>query len=113
MDLWYYRTERLRRSVPREKREPQAGPASCSSDRASKEPDAGGDAVIQAEPETRETDKGEGSLGLPGSKSVARAEGEARNRGGPESPGGLGPGTQEQREGVPGSASGVGSTPSI
>lgn len=110
MDLWYYRTERLRRSVPREKREPQAGPASCLSDRASKEPDAGGDAVSQAEPNTRRTETGEVLPGLPGSKSVARAEGEARNRGGPESPGGLGPGTQEQREEVPGSASGVGST---
>ena len=29
---------------------------------------------------------GEGEAGLPGSKSVARAEGDARNRGGPESP---------------------------
>lgn len=113
MDLWYYRTERLRRSVPREKREPPAGPASCLSDRASKEPDAGGDAVDQAEPKTGETDKGEVTQGLPGSKSVARAEGEARNRGGPESPGGLSPGTQEQREEVSGSASGVGSTHSI
>lgn len=113
MDLWYYRTERLRRSVLREKREPQAGSASCSSDRASKEPDAGGDAVFQAEPNTRASEKGEDAQGLPGSKSVARAEGEARNRGGPESSGGVGPGTQEQREGVPGGATGVGSTHSI
>ena len=86
MDLWFYRVERPSRSVPREKREPQAGPASCLSNSASKDPDASGDGVIIPEPKTETTATGEGVEGLPGSKSVARAEGDARNRGGPESP---------------------------
>jgi hypothetical protein len=38
------------------------------------------------EPNTERPAKGEGVEGLPGSESVARAEGGARNRGGPESP---------------------------
>ncbi len=45
MDLWFYRGERPSRSVPRERREPQAGPASCLSNSASKEQDASGDGV--------------------------------------------------------------------
>src|ERR1035438_5936827 len=38
VDLWYYRVEQPSRSVPRETREPQAGPASCLSHSASKVP---------------------------------------------------------------------------
>ena len=50
-------------------------------------PDAGGDAVsIDSEPKTETTATGEVVEGLPGSKSVARAEGSPRNRGGPQSP---------------------------
>ena len=45
VDLWFYRGERPSRSVPRERREPQAGPASCLSNSASKEQDASGDGV--------------------------------------------------------------------
>ena len=86
VDLWFYRVERPSRSVPREKREPQAGPASCLSNSASKEQDASGDGVSLPEPNTETTATGEGVEGLPGSKSVARAEGDAWNRGGPESP---------------------------
>jgi len=47
--------------------------------------DAGGDAVESAEPNIGASRKGEDATSLPGSKSVARAEGDARNWGGPES----------------------------
>ena len=86
MDLWFYRSERLSRSVPREKREPQAGPASCLSDSASKELNASGTGVSLPEPNTEPSAKGEFGSGLPGSKSVARVEGSTRNEGRPESP---------------------------
>jgi len=86
VDLWFYRVERPSRSVSREKREPQAGAASCLSDSASKVPNASGDAVILAEPKTEVTAQGEVTVGLPGSKSVARAEGNTSNEGGPEGP---------------------------
>src|SRR6058998_3698717 len=86
VDLWYYRVKRPSRSVSRDKREPQAGPASCLSDSASKVQDASGDGVCLPEPKTKTPVIGEGVEGLPGSKSVARAEADARNRGGPESP---------------------------
>ena len=82
--LWYYRVEQPSRSVPRETREPQAGPASCLSHSASKVLAASGDGVCLSEPNTERPATGEGLEGLPGSKSVARAEGDARNRGGPE-----------------------------
>jgi len=85
VDLWFYRVERPSRSVPREKREPQAGPASCLSNSATKVPDASGDGVFISEPKTEATAQGEGVEDLPGSKSVARVEGDASNRGGPES----------------------------
>jgi hypothetical protein len=84
VDLWFYRVERPSRSVPRERREPQAGPASCLSNSASKLPIASGDGVCLPEPKTERPAYGEGLEGWPGSKSVARAEGGARNRGGPE-----------------------------
>jgi RNA-directed DNA polymerase len=84
-DLWYRRNERLARSVLREKREPQAGPASCLSNPASKEYDASGEGVICPETNTEATAKGEVVEGLPESESVARVEGDTRNEGGPES----------------------------
>jgi RNA-directed DNA polymerase len=86
VDLWFHRVERPSRSVPRETREPQAGPASCLSNSASKDLAASGDGVIIPEPKTDTPVPGEGVEGLPGSESVARAEGGARNRGDPESP---------------------------
>ncbi len=82
--LWVNRVERPTRSVPREKREPQAGVASCLSNSASKEPDASGEGVNLLEPKTETTATGEVVEGLPGSKSVARAEGDTRNEGGLE-----------------------------
>src|ERR1017187_4234303 len=82
--LWYYRVEQPLRSVPRETREPQAGPASCLSNSASKVLAASGDGVCLPEPKIETSAPGEGVESLPGSKSVARAEGDARNRGGPE-----------------------------
>ena len=84
MDLWFFRVTRPARSVPTGRREPQAGPASGLSNSASKVPNASGDGVCQTGPNTDPTESGEGGAGLPGSKSVARAEGDARNRGGPE-----------------------------
>ena len=86
MDLWFHRFERPGRSVPRERREPQAGPASCLSHSASKDYCASGDGFNSPESNTEATVQGEVAEGLPGSESVARAEGNTRNEGGPESP---------------------------
>jgi RNA-directed DNA polymerase len=85
VDLKSGKIERLTRSVPRETREPQAGPASCLSDTASKGVDASGDGFELSEPNMEAPDTGEGVDSSPGSKSVARAEGLARNPGDPES----------------------------
>ena len=113
MDLWYYRDERPSRSVSRDKREPQAGPASRLSNSASKAADASGDGVSVSEPKTEMPEYGEGVAGLPGSKSVARAEADARNRGGPESPCRTNyesqAGRAAQRQEAPSDAPGVGS----
>src|SRR5258708_16324632 len=84
--LLYFGLKRPSRSVSGEKREPQAGVASCLSNAASKEQCASGDGVSLPEPKTKTPVEGEGAEGLPGSESVARAEADARNRGGPESP---------------------------
>src|SRR3990170_1256520 len=81
VDLWFYRGEQLSRSVPREKREPQAGPASRLSNSASKVQEASGDGVCLPEPNTKTAAQGEAVEGLPGSKSVARVEGSTRNEG--------------------------------
>jgi hypothetical protein len=81
-ELWFFRNEQLSRSVPREKREPQAGVASCLSNTASKELSASGDGFCLPEPKTEATATGEVAEGLPGSKSVARAKGNTRNEGG-------------------------------
>src|SRR6266496_5936645 len=86
VDLRFFRVKRPSRSVSRDKREPQAGPASRLSNSASIVQDASGDGVCLPEPKTKTPGDGEGVEGLPGSKSVARAEADARNRGGPESP---------------------------
>ena len=86
VELGSYRVERPSRSVPRETREPQAGPASCLSHSASKVPDASGDTFIPVEPRTETAAPGEAVEGLPGSQSVARAEGDTRNERGPEGP---------------------------
>ncbi len=84
--MWFYRAEQPSRSVPKNKCEPQTGTASCLSNTASREENASGDGVGFPEPKMERTAKGEVLEGLPGSKSVARTEGNARNRGGPESP---------------------------
>ena len=60
MDLRDYRGERPSRSVPRDKREPQAGPASRLSNSASKAADASGDGVSVPEPNTETPVCGEG-----------------------------------------------------
>src|ERR1039458_3833832 len=89
VDLRYYRVEQPLRSVPRETREPQAGPASCLSNSASKVLAASGDGVCLSEPNTERPAPGEGLESLPGSKSVARAEercARERSRTDPRSP---------------------------
>ena len=86
VDLWFYRVERLKGSVSREKHEPQGGAASSLSNSASIVPNASGEGVIPPEPRTEVTAFGEVALGLPGSESVARAEGNTSNEGGPEGP---------------------------
>src|SRR6266576_1285819 len=117
VDLWYFRVKRPSRSVPRDKREPQAGPASRLSNSASIVQGASGDGVCLPEPETQTPVKGEGVEGLPGSKSVARAEADARNRGGPESPCRTNyegqAGRAAQRQEAPSGTPGVGSAHSI
>ena len=85
MDLWFYRKERLSRSVSTAKREPQAGPASSLSNSASRNSTASGEGVVLSESNTKSPVRGEGEAGLPGSKSVARAEGSIWNEGIPAS----------------------------
>jgi retron-type reverse transcriptase len=117
VDLWYYRNKRRDGSVFREKHEPQAGPASCLSNTASKVPDASGETVRFVEPNTKATGKGEVAEGLPGSKSVARAEESASNEGDPDSPCRTNnegqAGRPEQRQGALAGGSGVGLAHSI
>ena len=85
VDLWYYRTERRLRSIPRERREPQAGPASGLSNSASTVSKTQTERPsFWSNPKSKPPEQGEGAESLPGSKSVARAEENARNRGGPE-----------------------------
>lgn len=117
VDLLFYRNERLSRSVPRETHEPQAGPASCQSDSASKGSYASGDGVVMPEPKTDPSARGEDVEGLPGSQSVAREEGSTWNRGGPGSPCRTNcegqAGKAAQRQGAPSDPPGVGLVHSI
>ena len=112
VDLWFYRKERLSRSVSTGKREPQAGPASGLSNSASRRITASGQGVFVSESNTNPSVHGKDGEGLPGSESVARAEGNTWNEGDPKSPcrtnyeGQAGRGAQPK--GVPSSASGVG-----
>ena len=112
VDLLFYRKERPSRSVSRDKREPQAGPASGLSNAASKSSSASGDDVMLSESNTDRSVNGKDGEGLPGSESVARAEGNARNRGGPESPCRTNcegqAGRRAQRQGAPSDPPGVG-----
>src|SRR5216117_2656535 len=86
VDLQYYRTERWRRSVLRNNREPQAGPATGLSNSASKLLTANGDGVLLSASNTETAASSQAEEGLPGSKSVASGEGNTRNGGGPASP---------------------------
>ncbi len=116
-DLWYFRAKRPARSVSRETREPQAGPASCLSNSASKGSNASEDGLVLPELNIDTPASGEGVEGLPGSKSVAHAEGNARNRGGPGDTCGTNyegqAGKRAQRQEVPSSGPGVGLAHSI
>src|SRR5437879_6399791 len=60
VELRHRRVERPSRSVSRDKREPQAGPASRLSNSASKGSDASGDGVLMPEPKTKTPADGEG-----------------------------------------------------
>lgn len=106
------RDEQPSGSVPREKREPQAGAASGLSYSASKGLNAGGEAVNLAEPSIDMPAKGEGTESLPGSKRVARVEGDTRNEGGPENSCRTNcecqAGTEAQRQEAPPGVPGVG-----
>ena len=84
--LWGHGKERLSRSVSTAKREPQAGPASSLSNSASRGSQASGQGVLISESNTEPPVKGEGGEGLPGSESVARAEGSTWNEGVPDGP---------------------------
>ena len=84
-NLRFNGAERPSRGVPREKREPQARPATGLSDSASRDLNASGDGVISPEPKMEATATGEVAESLPESKSVARVEGDTRNRRDPES----------------------------
>ena len=112
MDLWFHRKERPSRSVSTGKREPQAGPASGLSDSASKRSSASGEDVLLSETETDPSVNGKDGEGLPGSESVARAEGNTRNEGDPKSPCRTNyegqAGREAQPKGVPPGDSGVG-----
>ena len=117
IDLWYFGIKRPSRSVPRDKREPQAGAASCLSNSASKAADASGDGVSVPEPKTETTATGEVVEGLPGSQSVARAEGTTLNEGDPNGPCRTNcegqAGRTAQRQEAPSGTPGVGSAHSI
>src|SRR5687768_13008146 len=82
VDLWFFRKELLSRSVSTGRREPQAGPASGLSHSASRRSTASGEDVLLSETKTNPSVKGKDGEGLPGSESVARAEGDTRNEGG-------------------------------
>ena len=112
VDLKFYRKKGPLRSVSRNKCEPQAGPASCQSNSASKALDASGDDVVAKESHTETTVTGEVVEGLPGSKSVARMERDTRNEGGPGSPCRTNcegqAGTEAQRQGAQPDEPGIG-----
>ena len=116
-DLRFWRAKRPPRSVPREKREPQAGVASRISNTASKGLNASEVAVLITGLHTEAPAHGEGAADLPGSKSVASAEGSAGNRGGPETSCRTNyegqAGRVAQRQEVPPGSPGVGSAHSI
>ncbi len=76
-------TEQPPGGVHREEHGPQVGVAPRLSNSASKQLNAGGDDVTSSEPHTTLTARGQVGVGLPGSKSVARAEGVTRNLGSP------------------------------
>jgi hypothetical protein len=74
----------LREAYTGSKRGPQAGLASCLSNSASKGLNADGDGLGMPEPNTDGAVTGQALVGLPGSKSVARAAEAAWNQGDPD-----------------------------
>jgi len=113
IELWFYRAKR-----PSERRtQVQARAASGTriplKQSSLESPDTGGDEVAVTEPNTARTDIGKAWAGRSGSKSVARVEGEARNRGGPTGSGRTNcesqAGRRAQRQEAPSGPSGVGS----
>src|SRR5512133_636187 len=113
-DLWYFRVERRRGSVPKEPLRPQAGVAPGLSNSASIPcQTADGDKVVNLEPNMTGAAQGEATDSLPGSQRVAPEERVDRNLGDRESsrrtnyerPAGR---VSQRQEGLPGSDPGVG-----
>ena len=117
VELWFHGVERPSRSVPREQREPQTGVASCLSNSASKSARRKRGRCQFVGTQHGNARNGEGVDGLPGSKSVARVEADAWNRGGPGSPCRTNcegqAGRTAQRQEAPSGTPGVGSAHSI
>jgi hypothetical protein len=86
VDLWFYRKEQPSRRVSTAWCEPQAGPASGLSHSASRRITASGEGVFVSKSNTNPSVHGKDGKGLPGSESVARAEGSTWNEGDPKSP---------------------------
>jgi len=113
IDLWFYRSKR-----PSERRtQVQARAASGTriplKQFSLESPNTGGDEVAVTEPNTARADRGKAQAGRSGSERVARAEGEARNRGDPTGPCRTNcegqAGRRVQRQEAPSGQSGVGS----
>ena len=113
VDLWFYRAERPSERRTQEQARAASGTRIPLKQFSLESLNTGGDEVTVAEPNTVRADNGKVRAGRSGSESVARAEGEARNRGGPAGPcrtnceGQAGRGAQRQ-EALPGQP-GVGS----
>ena len=86
IDLWFYRAERPSERRTQEQARAASGTRIPLKQSSLESLNTGGDEVTVAEPNTVRADNGKARAGRSGSESVARAEGEARNRGGPAGP---------------------------
>ena len=113
MDLWFYRAERPSERRTQEPARAASGTRIPLKQSSLESLNTGGDEVTVAEPNTVRADNGKVQAGRSGSESVARAEGEARNRGGPAGPGRTNyegqAGRKAQRQEAPSGQPGVGS----
>ena len=113
IDLWFYRAERPSERRTQEQARAASGTRIPLKQFSLESLNTGGDEVTVAEPNTVRADNGKVRAGRSGSESVARAEGEARNRGGPAGPCRTNceyqAGKRAQRPEAPSGPSGVGS----